>query len=78
MATAVTRRRDLKRCPRCETAMVLVRTMAAFGPLPEERRYLCQECRCVVEEEIDRNGHPLSAIRFAGLAEWLGTRRVIN
>lgn len=58
--------------------MVLVRIMPEFGPLPETRRYRCSECRCVVEEETDRDGHPLSAIRFTGLADWLGTRRVVN
>ena len=71
-------RRDLKQCPRCGTTMFLDQIMAKFGPLPETRRYRCPDCRCVVEEEIDRDGHPLSAIRFAGLADWLGTRRVVN
>jgi hypothetical protein len=78
MPTAACERRDLKPCPRCGTTMVLVRVMAEFGPLPETRRYRCPECRCVVEEEIDRNGQPLSAIKFAGLSGWLGTRRVVN
>jgi hypothetical protein len=68
--------RDL--CPRCGTAMVLVHIMAKFGPLPETRRYRCTECPCVLDEELDRDGHPLSAIKFASLAEWLGTRRVVN
>jgi hypothetical protein len=69
---------DLKQCPRCDTTMLLDQIMAKFGPLPETRRYRCPECHCVVEEEIDRNGHPLSAIKFAGLPDWLGTRRVVN
>jgi predicted nucleic-acid-binding Zn-ribbon protein len=69
-------RRDLKQCPRCGKTMLLEQEMAKFGPLPEARRYRCPECRCVVEEEIDRDGHPLSAI--AGLADWLGTRRVVH
>jgi hypothetical protein len=69
-------RRDLKQCPRCGTTMLLEQIMAKFGPLPETRRYRCPECRCVVEEEIDRDGHPLSAI--AGLADWLGIGRVVN
>jgi predicted nucleic-acid-binding Zn-ribbon protein len=71
-------RRDFKQCPRCGTTMLLERIMAKFGPLPETRRYKCPECRCVAEEEIDRAGSLLSAIRFTGLADWLGTRRVTN
>jgi hypothetical protein len=71
-------RRDLKQCPRCRTTMFLDQVMAKFGPLPETRRYRCPECHVVVEEEIDRDGHPLSAIRFVGLADWLGIRRVVS
>jgi hypothetical protein len=70
------RRTDL--CPRCETAMVLVQTMAQFGPLPETRRYRCTECPCVLDEEVHRDGQPISAIKFAGLTDWLGSRRVVN
>jgi predicted nucleic-acid-binding Zn-ribbon protein len=60
-------RRYLKQCPRCGTTMFLEHVMAKFGPLPETHRYRCPECRCVGEEEIDRDGHPLSAIKFAGV-----------
>jgi hypothetical protein len=71
-------RRDLKQCPRCGTTMLIQHMIAKFGPLPETRRYRCPNCRCVIEEEVDRNGHPLSAIKFVGSAEWLGTRRVVH
>jgi ribosomal protein S27AE len=73
-----TDRRDLKECPRCGTTMLLQHMIAKFGDLPETRRYRCPTCRCVVEEEIDGNGRSLSAIKFAGLANWAGTRRVVN
>jgi ribosomal protein S27AE len=71
-------RRDMKHCPRCGATMFLEQVMAKFGPLPETRRYRCPKCRRVVEEEIDRDRRPLSAIKFTGLADWLGTRRVVN
>ena len=71
-STAQPGRGDLKPCPRCGTTMFLSTIMAEFGPLPELRRYRCPECRCVVEEEIDRGGRTLSPIKFAGLAYWLG------
>jgi hypothetical protein len=66
-------RRDVKQCPRCGTAMFLDQIKAKFGPLPETRQYRCTDCRCVVEEEIDRDGH---AFKFAGLAGWPGARLV--
>jgi hypothetical protein len=58
--------------------MFLAKIMEEFGPVPETRRYRCPECRCVVEEDVDRDGQRLSIIKFAGLAGWLGTRRVVN
>jgi hypothetical protein len=58
--------------------MFLEQVLAKFGPLPETRQYWCPECHDVAEEEIDRDGRALSTIRFAGLADWLGTRRVVN
>jgi len=71
-------RRDLKRCPRCGTAMFLEQIMAKFGPLPETWRYYCPNCRDVVEEDIGRDGRTLSAISFAEPGDWPGTRRVVN
>ena len=53
--------------------MALEQIMAKFGPLPESRRYRCPKCRCVVEEEIGRDGYPL---QFFGLANWPGARLV--
>jgi len=58
--------------------MFLGKIMARFGPLPETRRYHCPECRRVLEEEVDRDGRMLSAIKLAGLIDWLGTGRVLN
>jgi hypothetical protein len=58
--------------------MFLERMMPEFGPLPETRRYRCSNCRYGIEEEIDREGRLITAIKFIGLAEWLGTRRVLN
>jgi DNA-directed RNA polymerase subunit RPC12/RpoP len=71
-------RRDLKRCAQCGTTMFLEHVTEQFGPLHETRGYRCPECRCVVEEEVDRDGNPLSAIKCAGLADWFGSRRVVN
>jgi hypothetical protein len=58
--------------------MFLEHVREKFGLLPETRGYRCPECRCVLEEEVDRNGQPVSAIKFEGLADWLGSRRVVN
>jgi len=58
--------------------MFLERMMPEFGPLPETRRYRCPSCRYAIEEEIDREGHPMSAIEFAGLADWFVSRRLVN
>ena len=58
--------------------MFLEQIMEKFGPLPEARRYWCPGCHDVVEEELDRDGQPISPIKFEGLADWLGTRRVVN
>jgi len=71
-------RHDLKRCPRCSETMFLYHIMPKFGPVPETWKYRCPECRCVVEEDIDEDGHRLSAIKFAGLVDWMGTRRIVN
>jgi len=71
--TAQPGRRDLKQCPRCGTTMLLQYMIAKCGSLPETRRYRCPICRCVVEEEIDRDGYPF---QFAGLATWPGARLV--
>jgi hypothetical protein len=67
-------RRDLKHGPRGGTTMFLEQGKAKFGPLPETRQYRCSDCRCMVEEEIDRDGHPFSA--FAGLSNWPGARLI--
>jgi hypothetical protein len=58
--------------------MFLEHVTEKFGPLPETRGYRCPECRCVLEEEVDRDGQAVSPIKFAGLADWLGIRRVVN
>ena len=71
-------RRERRQCPRCSTTMFLERMMPEFGPLPETRRYRCPNCRYAIEEEINREGLLVSAIEFAGLANWLGSRRVPN
>jgi len=71
ISTAQPNRRDQKPCPRCGTAMFLAKIMGEFGPLPETRRYRCPECRCVVEEGIDRDKHRSSAIKLpAWLSGW--------
>jgi len=77
-STSQSGRRERKECPRCSTTMFLERMMPEFGPLPETRRYRCSNCRYAIEEEIDREGRLLTAIKFTGLADWLGTRRVLN
>src|SRR5262245_31137969 len=69
---------DLKQCPRCRATMFLHQILPKFGPVPETWKYRCPECRCVAEVDMDEDGHPVSAIKLAGLSDWLGTRRVVN